>query len=1841
MPGGGSGMAAMEVSKIVLRLETNFKEVLTVQAGAFEKFTRDANTLVRQVGSNMNQLARTTSTTFSNIYKGNRKEVQDMVGYTRSAIQGVRKEAIKLNALQERMVQGQERRLAQIAAKQRQAQEIMARPITAERKLPMLKVVEDAINRAKKEYADYMKFVEKVTNTILVKNMAKATNQAMQQIAQGSRASAVMVNNAVNQMQKSFDRLWRRRGIMPQVDLVEQGQSILKQREAVIKQLDTLLRAHERKQVQAEQHLQKQKLLLAQQTNKAMAAEQKKMVAEAAAVVKKLGMEYEFMYNKINKLKSSQISQTALFRKQAEQNLQGIKQAVRGFNLKREFDAMWKQVSISARMAGEESGEAFFRAVAKGKALDAALVKKKEHLENLLQTARRLKASGLVPADTAIRRIQTLLSEIKKFRSEYLSVSKQIAQVPLVRQQRFSKGGLDQAKQSAFEIRKAVAALRSMGEVSEDNVVKVGQALGKIQQMYKSHASKVVQALKSIDAINKEMQRARVMAVSAGNQAAMKAWRDYFVKLRKEKDNIREELKRLQLPTKPFEEYADKTERLIRRVRGQAAKYIIPSGEISAHADRVKQKFVEIGQHIDQLARKKLVKEPDLKEGRQLVSQLEDKVKEYNRTIKDLTVQLERLGKLQRRGLGGAGMNQQMSAMRAQMVQLKQQVREYERLTVQMNKKMQQAQNRSLKGTVTQGWEMIRNFRWQVAAVIYLITRAVWFINRTIIRMLDNIGQYRKNAMSIAAAISFQMVENTKVAFDKAYAYSRKLMNQLEMVAAETILSLEDMLMLTKTFAQAGIVPKTEEDVRRIAVIGTAIKALTEGMANAGVQMRQELYAVIQGRQRATDQLAKMFQVMGINIKGLIAEGKKEGKDMITVLSDALKPFAEMNTRMKDEWEQVKNRLKVVWDLIQRIGGEDFLVSFAKGLNRLLDLFVEKGEKGFYSLSEHGAMLAAWVNVAFNTFKALYEVVVGLVDVIGSVLKAIGDIVVHLNDATAMMFGMEEQIKKNRSEWDGLIFLLQVFVQALNVVAIILQFVAAAVRTVGIRINSWLLAIRTIAGTLKAIATGDFAAIGTLFDEFTAGAKKADEDIKAIWCGEQGWLRKSWKSISDINDQFDKIYKTAQGINEEGGNLPDLFKLPESVAAIAERSAKLAPKLKEITLAGLEGPEKFAKQYEFDVAEPEEIKKMSQKNLAKLSDLIRRAINREFPVDADKVVSWVNQEEAMRKNIADMDKIIAASLKKRDKATADWFEKQKRKMAGWTREHETFWTKITEPNLTRAEKTTKWFKDMSAKLDELKVKNPLVAAEFEKFSKALEAALGRKRVEDTKAVNDEMEKLKLKLTSHRPVDSISKINNEFDKMKISIMTNKDFIERGLVPEMLKLWEITKRERIEVEKMAMSYQAAGAELEVSAKKAQYLMGEYSPSKRMQGELMMIQIEHQKTMQALQQEIDKTYKLWVENGQWATREGSAEAQRYVVALQEQMVELSKATEREIKKKQQPIWNDIVEASNNWADGFTDSLANIVDGIDSVSSALQQLQEQIIKDVLKTVIKRSITDQLQSALGSGSESPMAGFFGLFPGGKKEAPKAQEITATKPIPVTVYNPQDISNVFSPENMPVPGGELVGGGEIAGMGTPVYVTNLPGEGLAGVVGGGGAGETAVQSAAQATEQMANASEVIAEKTAEAEGSTRSWYSGITDIFSSIGGWFKNLFSGGGGATAGGGSTMGTVANLGMMAASAYGYADGGVISEPIVGKGLESGSTYNFGERAKYGENEMVAPIKKMQRTAPGSKVEYHMPIHVSAIDTQSGVEFLTKHSDTIQGQLTRNLRKNKPVRKGIQNAF
>jgi hypothetical protein len=135
------------------------------------------------------------------------------------------------------------------------------------------------------------------------------------------------------------------------------------------------------------------------------------------------------------------------------------------------------------------------------------------------------------------------------------------------------------------------------------------------------------------------------------------------------------------------------------------------------------------------------------------------------------------------------------------------------------------------------------------------------------------------------------------------------------------------------------------------------------------------------------------------------------------------------------------------------------------------------------------------------------------------------------------------------------------------------------------------------------------------------------------------------------------------------------------------------------------------------------------------------------------------------------------------------------------------------------------------------------------------------------------------------------------------------------------------------------------------------------------------------------------------------------------------------------------------------------------------------------------------------------------------------------------------------------------------------------------------------------------------------------------------------MFGGGGsGGLGGGGAAGATQLSTGAIANTSgvvYGMAEGGTISEHVVGRGMESGNLYHFGEKSQYGEDEIVAPMKKLKKAVPTEKNYFSMPVYLSAIDTQSGTEFLMKHQGVIQNQMLKGMKNNKPIRRGMREAY
>jgi tape measure domain-containing protein len=81
----------------------------------------------------------------------------------------------------------------------------------------------------------------------------------------------------------------------------------------------------------------------------------------------------------------------------------------------------------------------------------------------------------------------------------------------------------------------------------------------------------------------------------------------------------------------------------------------------------------------------------------------------------------------------------------------------------------------------------------------------------------------------------------------------------------------------------------------------------------------------------------------------------------------------------------------------------------------------------------------------------------------------------------------------------------------------------------------------------------------------------------------------------------------------------------------------------------------------------------------------------------------------------------------------------------------------------------------------------------------------------------------------------------------------------------------------------------------------------------------------------------------------------------------------------------------------------------------------------------------------------------------------------------------------------------------------------------------------------------------------------------------------------------------------------AFGYAEGGIIPEPVVGVGLKSGAGYTFGERGP----ELVAPMGAAgQGSTSGEMNQYNVTIQ--ALDSQSAVEYMKRNPGAVLGPIT-----------------
>jgi hypothetical protein len=1897
--------AMSEVYQILIDLKLDWAAKLQKQTKVFEDFISKSNTSARRLENSISSMQKNINASYENMFKGSQKQLDAVSKFAQGSVKGISTSATRI--LQ--------------AAEKRQEQHVkfveknIKRLYTAEKRLGVARTqLAYYTDKGVKEGPDFEAAKAKVAKyEKLYENLSKVASESIGKVSQShirkvaemlahhysrlskgvldktkavSQATNLMISDTI----KKFNILKGQTGLMGRgvgEAQLSRGIRVMEtQAKNVFANLRQLSEAHATAQkafsdqialrdkaaaqvrIAAERGVSKERYNILKQT----LVHHDELVQHTKLNLEKIQQEYFETAKSANKLTQVIREQKAELAKRSTGIYQSMRKDLEPGKIKSLFASMFDNLRQQASLAGKGLSDELAKSVGKGDQLRGKLDAFKNKLEEIKQVAAILVRQGLIDPEKIEPKIKRAENMLKQFGNTYKQLAKDLKFQPKSLAQ-FRMPELGDLRKVQGQIKDFMGDLQKIGNVNKRNWEDTYKNVNKLEQLWDKEIQLRKQAAKKIHSIRSEANRVERQMAETHDAAMRQQMNAHINKLRDHAGRL-EKILRKPMPfdrtvlrgwQSGLESTVQKTISRVSRLMNSAK--LMPTLQLNSF----KEKYTEAINLINKASQKRLFRSASVDKAEAAVKKLVGVTKLYRKQIQYLEQELKRLEAAQAKGFRTPGIRTATRELRQHIQTLKSNMAEVTSSHNHAVRRMSDLKKTASKGIFRTGWEAVRNFRWQVAAVIYLVQRAIWAVTNTIGKMFREIAMFRQTAMALAAQFSFKTVGSINDNFDQLYQYSRNLLERLQLEAARTILTFEDMMMLTKTLAQAGIIPKTDEDVKRISTIGVAIKTLTEGMANAGVQMRQELYAVIVGRQRATDQLGMMFKVMGVNIQEMIDQARAAGKDLDVVLADALKPFSALNKAMENEFNTVVNRLKVYWQIIQRIGGEDVLQNFTKSLANLADSLYNM-ETG--NLTDLGKKIAAGINVALNilmefgnTLKVMFA---SWWDAASTMYSAFADILSAVGLINKESLGVNKQ-------WSALkvmvAFAQGVFITIANVFRMISLYTKTLYTYMKVIVTTWIAVgklitkiipqfsfiksaaawiVDNLPGAFKKVydwITGIFSKfagfVGKILEWFGDKLSKTDagkefvdtikgnvEDVlelnKAWDEGVEG-IKHSYDGIGDSLNQIDKIQQHVNKGLEY--NFEEMLKLPYRFEQVMEQARPLGGDLGQMEMKALTGLEKVNAQARQRIEKYQMLEMMLTKNINRLETFLGDKRNAMTPDQRDALEQWLAGHKKVYGELLEYYKFVK-------EAQANETEKYYIKMAKQERTYKQWMREALMVPETPKEKATAWMEKMKIDLKALAMENKFFKDNYDKVLDAIEKG-GEIRTDIAiKEMNLEAQKF---------IDKASKAdawNNVFDELNIEFSQYVTQIEKSTKLdekkkiELTKQLEVIKEQRRVQEKLNIAYDAYVAQQDIVIKKAEYMRGSFSPIKQREGEIMALSATHNKEMKEMQKKIDEFNNKWRPLGQWV-KDADDNVKALGKSYDETMQLMTQATKRELQKKQMPIWNDLVEASKGWADGFTDALSEIVVGVDSVSEALQQLQQQILKDVVKTMIKRTITDNLMDALGTGfmgEETPLQRMFG---GGKKGkgAGEAQEITASKPIPVTVYNAQDlmdstVKTITPMEKLPLPGEEIE-----VGMGMRVFVTNWPiGEG-GGLIGGSTA-EIAAKGVQGVSQDLSDISSEIAENTAAAEESTKSWYSGITDVFSSIGNWFSNLFSGGG--SGGGGSNMAGLAQMGMQMGS-YFMADGGVISEPVIGKGLESGKTYNFGERAKYGESEIVAPMKKLQKSAPGSKVTYNMPIHLSAIDTQSGVEFLTKHSDTIQGQLTRNLRKNKPVRKGIQNSF
>lgn len=246
---------------------------------------------------------------------------------------------------------------------------------------------------------------------------------------------------------------------------------------------------------------------------------------------------------------------------------------------------------------------------------------------------------------------------------------------------------------------------------------------------------------------------------------------------------------------------------------------------------------------------------------------------------------------------------------------------------------------------------------------------------------LGSVEEYNMNVIKMAALMTnySQKAKDGDVAgaWKEAYSYSRKLVEDLEIIDARSAASGKNIIDMVSTLTTGGVIIDTNIKKQQDAVVGlaNAIKILTEGQQNQDMQFVQEINAFLEGAAKPGSKLVGVLEKAGLNTKEFVQElnaGKKTIADILPYLAG----FEAATGDIEETWTAVGSTLETIKTRVLRGGLEPVFNDLLSIAEDLRDTFMDSNGQ----LTEQGVILQESIA---STWKDIKETLVPIIEMTG------------------------------------------------------------------------------------------------------------------------------------------------------------------------------------------------------------------------------------------------------------------------------------------------------------------------------------------------------------------------------------------------------------------------------------------------------------------------------------------------------------------------------------------------------------------------------------------------------------------------------------------------------------------------------------------------------------------------------------------------------------------------------------------------------------------------------------------------------------------------------------------